>query len=307
MPLNLAAEAVHVSTVIHTRGLSKRFGRRAVLRDVDLDVPAGQVFGYLGPNGAGKSTTIRILIGALRPTAGRATIGGHDSIRDREAAQRMIGYLPGEFSAYPDLSATEYLRYLCNLRGGTAWPYAEKLSARFDLDLTTHIGALSHGSRQKVGIVQAFMHEPPVLVLDEPTIGLDPLAQREFLDLVRETTLAGATVFLSSHVMSEVEAVAETVAILRQGSLVVVDSVEALKSRAVRRIDLALEESPPIERLQALPGVRDVDSQDHAVSLAVEGPTTELIRVVAPYGVERIVTHEVDLEEVFLSYYEGRE
>ena len=228
-------------SVIQTRGLTKRYGRRAALIDLDLDVPPNVVFGYLGPNGAGKTTTIRLLAGLLRPSRGYAEVFGLDTIRERELAQRHIGYLPGEYVAYPNLTAAQYLAYLARLRGGVDARVIHNLAQRLDLDLKGRIGAMSHGTRQKVGLVQAFMHRPDLLILDEPTNGLDPLMQREFQALIREARDAGRTVFLSSHLLYEVEAVADIVAILRAGHLVVVQPVDKLKAQALRRIELTFD------------------------------------------------------------------
>jgi ABC-2 type transport system ATP-binding protein len=295
-----------MTNAIRTWNLAKSYRGRPALRGIDLEVPPQVVFGYLGPNGAGKTTTIRLLAGLLRPTAGRVEILGYDATRNREAAQRHIGFLPGEFVAYPDLTGEQYLRYLGHLRGGVAWSAVEGLAKRFDLDLAVRIGTLSHGNRQKVGIVQAFMHDPDLLILDEPTTGLDPLVQREFLDLVRETRDAGRTVFLSSHILYEVEAVADIVAVLRRGRLVVVESVERLKAQAVRRIDLSFAGVPPIAELAAADGVRDVQATGSTAHVVVEGSTAALLMVAAPHGVVQVVTHEPDLEEIFMAYY-GRE
>jgi ABC-2 type transport system ATP-binding protein len=289
---------------IRTEGLAKSYHRRPALRGIDLEVPRNVVFGYLGPNGAGKTTTIRLLAGLLRPSAGRAEVLGMDTIRDREQVQARIGYLPGEFVAYPDLTGEQYLRYLANLRGGIDWSVAQALAKRLDLDLTVRIGTLSHGNRQKVGVLQAFMHEPDVLILDEPSTGLDPLVQREFLALVREVRDQGRTVFLSSHILYEVEAVADMVAILRAGRLVVVGSVGELKAHALRRIDLTFKGRPPVEQLQTLSRVRDLGVDGSTVQLVVEGSTADLFDVAAPHRVEQVVTHEPDLEEIFLAYYE---
>ncbi|HEY3006386.1 MAG TPA: ABC transporter ATP-binding protein, partial [Kribbellaceae bacterium] len=197
MPATHADEPA-AGPAIRTWALSKSYGRRPALTELDLEVPAGGVFGYLGPNGAGKTTTIRLLAGLLRPTSGRAEVLGLDTVRDRERVQRRIGYLPGDFVAYHDLTGEQYLRYLAGLRGGVDWASVERLAKRFDLDLGLRIHTLSHGNRQKVGLVQAFMHGPDLLILDEPTNGLDPIMQREFVTLLRETRDAGRTVFLSS-------------------------------------------------------------------------------------------------------------
>ncbi len=289
--------------IIHTERLTKRYGRRPALTGLDLDVPGGVLFGYLGPNGAGKTTTIRVLAGLLRPTSGRATVFGADVVRDREAVQSRIGYLPGDFVAYPDLTAGDYLRYMRYLRGGVDPSSTVRLAKRLDLDLGQVVGAMSHGNQQKVGIAQAFQHDPELLVLDEPTQGLDPLVQREFLGMLREARQAGKTVFLSSHVLSEVEAVADVVGILREGRLVEVASVAELKAKALRRLDLTFEGEVPAERLRAVPGVTEVHANGSGVQLVVEGSTAELLAVAAPYRITGVVSHEPDLEEIFLTYY----
>jgi ABC-2 type transport system ATP-binding protein len=293
--------------VIRTADLTKHYGRTVALDSLDLEVPRGTVFGYLGPNGAGKTTTIRLLAGLLRPTRGSAEVLGLDTVRQDDEVQARIGYLPGEFTAYPDMTGEQYLRYLGNLRGGVDREVVSLLAKRLELDLSRRIGTLSHGNRQKVGIVQAFMNEPDLLILDEPTTGLDPLMQREFLALVREARDTGQTVFLSSHILTEVEAVADTVAILRQGTLVVVESVDGLKARALRRIDLTFSEPPPATALGTVIGVREVRTTDTTAHLVVEGSTADLIASLALYRVDNIVTHEPDLEEIFLTYYGNQE
>jgi len=292
-----------MEVTIKTRRLTKKFGRHLALSELDLDVPTGVVFGYLGPNGAGKTTTIRLLAGLIRPTAGSAMVFGFDAADQYDALQRRIGYLPGDFAAYPDLTGAQYLRYLGALRGGVDRSAVELLAKRFDLDLGLRIGSLSRGNKQKIGLVQAFMHEPDLLILDEPTSGLDPIMQREFLALLRETRAAGRTVFLSSHILSEVEAIADTVAILRAGRLVTTQSVEALKARARRRLELTFAGAVPLDRIQRVPGVEDVSADGRTAHVVVTGSTAELVRTVAPYDVTNLVSHEADLEAVFLDYY----
>jgi ABC-2 type transport system ATP-binding protein len=288
---------------IRTEGLTKRYHRKLALDGLNLEVPAGVLFGYLGPNGAGKTTTIRLLAGLLRPTGGRATVLGTDVVRDREEVQRRIGYLPGSFVAYSDLTAAEYLRYLGNLRGGVDEATTGRLAKRLDLNLGELVGAMSHGNRQKVGIVQAFQHDPELLILDEPTQGLDPLVQREFLGMMQEARDAGRTVFLCSHVLSEVEAVADMVGILRQGRLVEVASVADLKARALRRMDITFETQPPIEQLGAVRGVGEVRAHGAGVQVEVTGSAADLFEFAAPYRIVSVVGHEPDLEEIFLTYY----
>ncbi|MCC7075620.1 MAG: ABC transporter ATP-binding protein [Acidimicrobiia bacterium] len=294
--------------MIEATGLTKGYGATLALDSLDLEVPAGAVFGYLGPNGAGKTTTIRLLLGLLRPTSGQATIHGHDTWRERNEVHRRVGYLPGDFYGYAALTATQYLRYLARLRGraDVDWDVVEVLAKRFHLDLDRRIATLSHGNRQKVGLIQAFMHEPDLVVLDEPTSGLDPLMQNEFLALVREARDAGRTVVLSSHALDEVEAVADMVGILREGRLVVVDEVANLRSRARRRLDLTFEGSVPAAALRQVAGVRDLGVDGRTARLTVDGSLSELLELAAPFGIENVSSHETDLEDIFLAYYEDR-
>jgi ABC-2 type transport system ATP-binding protein len=292
-----------VDTVIRTEGLTKHYGDVAALESLQLEVPRGAVLGYLGPNGAGKTTTIRLLAGLMRPTRGSAEVFGLDPVRQADRLQARIGYLPGDFVAYPNLTGEQYLRYLGNLRGGVDPGRIELLAKRFELDLTRRIGTLSHGNRQKVGLLQAFMHDPELLLLDEPTSGLDPLMQREFLALVREARDAGRTVFLSSHILSEVQAVADVVAMLRHGRLVVVEPIDTLTAKALRRIELTFDRPVPPAELAAVDGVREVTCDGRVAHLVVAGSTAPLIAALAGSRVENIVTHEPDLEEIFLTYY----
>lgn len=288
---------------VETIGLTKRYGDTAALVDVNLRIPIGTIFGYLGPNGAGKTTTIRLLVGLLRPNAGRASVLGLDTVRDRRAILPDIGYLPGDFVAYPDLTPREYLSYIGSLRGGIPSREIRHLADRFDLDLSRRIGALSHGNRQKVGLVQAFMHHPRLVILDEPTSGLDPLIQREFLALLREFRAAGGTALVSSHVLSEIEAVADMVGILRAGRLVVVESIDRLKQSAVHTIELGFDTAPNPAIFDRIGGVSVLASDDSRMLLTIGGSTAELLRIAAPYGINRIVTTEADLEDIFLDYY----
>lgn len=301
-----APRAHAVTAAIRTVGLTKRYGPALALDGLDLEVPRGVVFGYLGPNGAGKTTTIRLLTGLLRPTAGHGEVFGLDAVSDRDEIHRRVGYLPGEFTAYPDLSGEQYLRYLANLRRTVNWSDVKLLANRLDLDLAGRIGSMSHGNRQKIGLVQAFMHRPDLLILDEPSAGLDPLMQREFVSMLREACDAGATVFLSSHMLHEVEDIADTVAILRRGRLIVVQSVEALKAKALRRVDLTFITAPPLDLLRRTRGVSDLRADGATVGVVVEGSMADLFKAAAPYGIRSVVTHETDLEEIFLTYYGDR-
>ena len=296
-----------MEAAVRTSGLRKEFRGTVALQGLDLVVPTGSVFGYLGPNGAGKTTTIRLLTGLLRPTSGTAEVLGLDVADRPDDVQRRVGYLPGRFVAYADLSGGDYLRYLACLRGGVEWTDVEVLAERFDLDLSRRIGQLSHGNQQKIGLVQAFMHRPDLLVLDEPTTGLDPIMQAEFLSLVTEVSRGGATVFLSSHILSEVEAVADTVAILREGTLARTATIPELRARVVRRWDVTFAAEVPLEVLRGIPQVTDLRVRDRTAHLALAGSADALLRAITPYGVENIETHEADLTEVFLRYYTREE
>jgi ABC-2 type transport system ATP-binding protein len=288
---------------VSTRHLTKHFRSTHAVESLDLTVLPGVVFGYLGPNGAGKTTTIRLLMGLLRPTSGSATVLGMDVVTERVAVQAKVGYLPGTFVGYPDLTPRDYLAYLANLRGRIDPARMLEYADRLELPLDRRIGDLSHGNRQKVGLVQAFMHDPELLILDEPTTGLDPIVQREFLTMVREVRDAGRTVFLSSHILAEVEAVADVVGILRSGRLVITERLDTLKSRATHRIEI--EFAGPIDPrcLAEIGGVRQVRAAGSSALVTVEGSAAELFRRIGPLGVERVRTHDADLEDIFLSHY----
>ena len=290
---------------VSIRGLTKRFGTRVAVDEVDLDIPRGQVLGFLGPNGAGKSTTLRILAGLLRPSEGRAMVLGLDCWTERDHLHPRIGYLPGDFVADRHLRAAEYLRFVANLRRGVRWETVIDLADRFDLDLGRRFGALSHGNRQKVGLIQAFMHDPDVLLLDEPTSGLDPLMQRSFLQLVGEVTRRGTTIVLSSHVMSEVEEVADRIALIHEGRLVLVESIADLAASALHRLDLTFTGDPPVDALRALPNVTSVDVEHQTVHVVATGSLAEIFVVAAPHGIERVESDDADLEEIFLSAFDG--
>ncbi len=289
---------------IRTEGLTKYYGDVRGVEDLDLTVHQGEVFGFLGPNGAGKTTTIRLLLDLLRPTRGRAEVLGFDAREDALEVQARVGYLPGELALPEHLTARELLHHLGELRGGIPQARVEALAERLDLDLTRPTGDLSQGNKRKVGIVQAFAPEPDLLVLDEPTGGLDPLMQDTFLDLVREVRDAGRTVFLSSHVLSEVERVADRVGILRDGHLVVVEDVHALREQAQRQLLVHLAEDVDPERFQDVPGVTAVqrESAKH-LRFRVDGHLDALVKALAEHEVVNIVSHETDLEEIFRTYY----
>jgi ABC-2 type transport system ATP-binding protein len=288
---------------IATRRLSKDYGSGRGLFDLDLEVERGEVFGFLGPNGAGKSTTMRLLLDLIRPTSGSASILGLDTRRDSLEVRRRVGFLPGDLSLYPKLRGTEVLDVLAGLHGGVEERARDALAERFDADLRRPIRELSSGNRQKIGLIQAFMHDPELLILDEPISGLDPLVQRSFHALLAEVSARGRTVFLSSHSLAEVERVARRVAILREGRLVVVDSLENLRKVAVQRLEIEFAAPVPVERFQALPSVREARADGSTVTVSFEGSADPVLKAAAAYEARSIRTHEDDLEEIFLRYY----
>ena len=290
-----------MTAVVETEGLTKFYGKRRGLEDLTLEIRPGEVFGYLGPNGAGKTTTIRLLLDVIRPTRGSIRVLGADP---RDAAIRSrIGYLPGELALEGREKAREYLDFLAGVRGGVARGRIDVLAERLEADLSVKMGQLSKGNKQKVGLIQAFMHEPEFLILDEPTSGLDPLVQQEFLAMVRETRAAGRTVLMSSHVLAEVEHVSDRVGIVRGGRLVAVEDVAALREKAVRRVELHFDAPVPEEAFRDLPGVRDLRVSGANVSCTIDGRPDALIKAAARFTVVHMVSAEPDLEEIFLTYY----
>jgi ABC-2 type transport system ATP-binding protein len=274
--------------------------------EVDLAVEKGEVFGFLGPNGAGKTTTIRLLLDLIRPSSGKAYVFDIESSADPVAIHRRIGYLPGEFALYDRLTGRQTLEYFGNLRGGVDPAYQASLIERFDLDPSRRFREYSKGNKQKVGLVAALQHRPDLLMLDEPTSGLDPLVQQTFFATMHEAVRDGATVFLSSHILNEVERSCDRVAIIRDGRLVQVDRVDALRDLAHHQIELRFAGDPPAEQFRALPGVSDVVAEDHILRLRVQGSITPVVEAAAKAGVVDFLSREPSLEEIFLAQY-GRE
>ena len=293
---------------IHTERLTKHYGDVHALVDLDLEVRVGEVFGFLGPNGSGKTTMIRTVLDEIRATAGRASILGLDSHEKSVEIRRHIGYVPGDLALYPNLTGRDTLTYFANLRGGVDWDYVDELAVRLDADLSKKVGDLSSGNRQKVGLIQAFMNRPELLVMDEPSSGLDPLMQREFQTMMSEVVAEGRTVFLSSHTLSEVQRVADRVGIIRHGHLIALEAVASLRSKAIRRVDLFFDADVDESVFVGLPGVREVESQNHHVVLSFDGQMETLLKVATDrYSLIDITTQEADLEEIFLTYYRDEE
>src|SRR5690242_19035402 len=254
-----------MTTIIQTEKLTKSYGVHRGIVDVDLAVNEGEIFGFLGPNGAGKTTTIRTLLDLIRPTAGRAFVFGIESTVDPVAIHRRVGYIPGEFSLYDRLTGGQTMEYFANLRGGVDPAYQRSLIERFDIDPKRRYKELSKGNKQKIGLVVALQHRPELLILDEPTSGLDPLVQQSFYALVREAREEGRTVFLSSHILSEVERTCDRVAIIRDGRLVKVDKTDALRDLAHHQVELRFAGDVPTDAFSNLPGVSDVVVEDHTL------------------------------------------
>ena len=287
--------------VIRTRGLTKTYGRTRALVDLDLEVQPGEVFGYLGPNGSGKTTTIRLLLGLARPTSGDAKVlGGHPE-RDAVAIHRRLAYVPGEASLWPSLTGAETLHLLGRMAGGVDRGYAASLVERFEFDPDKRVRAYSKGNRQKLALVAALMTRAELLVLDEPTAGLDPLMEQVFRDCIREAQARGQTVFLSSHVLAEVDALCERVGILRAGRLVEVGSLDSMRLRASVNVEASFD--GPVPDVTTVPGVTDPVVHGRTLRCRVHGSVAPLLGLLAAAGATRLVSREPTLEELFLEYY----
>ncbi|HEY6057958.1 MAG TPA: ABC transporter ATP-binding protein [Candidatus Limnocylindrales bacterium] len=292
-----------MTAVIQTDKLTKFYGKHRGIIDVDLEVTEGEAFGFLGPNGAGKTTMIRTLLDHIRPTRGRATIFGIDTVVDPVAIHRRIGYLPGEFVLYNNLTGGQTLEYFANLRGGVDKLYQQDLIARLEVDPTRKFREYSKGNKQKIGLIIALQHRPELLLLDEPTSGLDPLIQQVFYGVIREAKAEGRTVFLSSHILSEVEKTCDRVAIIREGRLARVDRTEALRDLAHHQVELVFTDHVPVEAFSSLPGVSDIVTEDHILRMRVAGSITPVVQAAARYELADFVSREPSLEETFLAEY----
>jgi len=291
---------------IQIHGLTKSYGKVRALRGIDLEVKRGEIFGFLGPNGAGKTTTIRCLLDMIRPDGGIARLLGIDPQADPVAVQAFTGYLPGEMQFYDNLTVERQLRFFSDMRNGRAeWGYVHQLAKRLDLDLKPQIKNLSKGNKQKVGVVQALMHRPELLLLDEPTSGLDPLMQQEVIGLLREAHADGATIFFSSHIMSEVEHVAERVGIIRQGEIVEVAETSILTQRTLNRLTVRFKRTVDVSDLSNLPDVEILSQVDgSSVTLQVTGDMEKLVQSLGHLPVLDLESERPSLEEIFMTYYQ---
>ena len=292
-----------MEAAIRTEGLTKTYGKNCGIRDVDLEVEEGEVFGFLGPNGAGKTTTIRTLLGFMRPTGGRAEVFGLDSQRQSVEVRARVGNLPGEFALEDRTTGEELLGFFARLRGVGSLGYARELAERFGADLHRPMRRLSRGNKQKIGLIQAMFHRPPLLILDEPTGGLDPLVQEEFLDVVQESKAEGQTVFFSSHVLSEVERVSDRVGIIRSGELVAVEPTHRLVDKAFRHVILTFDGPVDARSFDALPGVEGLKADGPRLSFTLHSEPDAMVKLAARHRLVGMEYERPSLEEIFLTYY----
>jgi ABC-2 type transport system ATP-binding protein len=298
-----------MAAIIQTSRLTKSFGWSRGIIDVTFDIQEGEVFGFLGPNGAGKTTTMRTLMGLLRANSGSATIGGLDCWAQSTEVKKLVGYLPGEFACDPGLRGAQIIEYLGHLRGGVDQSYVRSLVERLGFDPSKRFREYSHGNKQKLGLVQAFMHKPRLLILDEPTSGLDPLNQQEFYKMVAEVRSEGRTVFLSSHILPEVEHTCDRVAIIREGRLVKIDHVSSLKDIQQHDVEISFADRASVEWFTNVAGVVKVmpGVDERTLQLAVQGPLTQIVKIAGEHNATNITTREPSLEEAFLRFYEPQQ
>jgi ABC-2 type transport system ATP-binding protein len=292
-----------MSAIISTEKLTKYYGPHRGIVEVDLEVQEGEAFGFLGPNGAGKTTMIRTLLDHIRPTRGKATIFGIETSVDPVAIHRRVGYLPGEFALYDKLTGGQTIEYFANLRGGVDPLYQHDLITRLDIDPSRKFKELSKGNKQKIGLIVALQHRPDLLILDEPTSGLDPLVQQTFFELVREARGEGRTIFLSSHIIDEVDRTCDRVAIIREGRLVQVDRIEAIRRLAFHHVELSFRQPVAAAVFEPIDGVSEVVAEGDQVRMRVNGPIGAVIAAAAPHGLVDVVSREPNLEDVFLAQY----
>ncbi|MBN1539452.1 MAG: ABC transporter ATP-binding protein [Candidatus Thermoplasmatota archaeon] len=294
--------------VIVIRDLKKYYGRSRGVEKVNLMVREGEIFGFLGPNGAGKTTTIRTMLDYIRPTSGSIRVLGRDPVKEGAEVRREIGYLPSDFSMEWRMTALKYLRFLLGMMEYSGRNRIEEMAERFELDLDKRIKDFSRGNRQKVGLVSAFMHYPQLLIMDEPTTGLDPLMQQEFYRLVLEEKKRGATVFLSSHILSEVDAVCDRVGVIREGELVAVETIDRFKEKTGQLMKVRFESMPDTRVFEQIDGISDVKRlEDETLQLTVFSNVDAVVKELAKHTIKRLSFEETSMEHVFLKYYGKQE
>ncbi len=287
---------------LEIKSLTKWYGSVCAVEDVSFDVEQGEIFGYLGPNGSGKTTTIRIVLDFIRASAGCAQLFGLDSHVHSPKIKSRIGYVPGEYGIYEEMRGFEYLRFFGALRGYQKPPLRDRLIEIFSLDISKRTKSYSHGTKQKLAIVQAFMHDPELLILDEPTIGLDPLMQQRFYELLMEMKNRGKTIFLSSHILSEVEKVCDRVGILREGKLVAIHEISEIKKIRLKSIEISFKQEVN-KSVFRLDGVRKVEKDGNTIQLWVDSNINSILRTISEYPVENISFRDACLEDIFMEYY----
>ncbi len=292
---------------IETYGLSKKYpkSRTYALQDLDLTIEPGEVYGFLGPNGAGKSTTVRLLMNFIQPTHGNAVILGQDIVKQATAIKRNIGYLSGDVSLYPKMTGRQFLTYMAGLQPPRRSAFANELVKRFEAEINKKISDLSKGNKQKIGLIQAFMHEPDILILDEPTSGLDPLMQEAFYELVRQTKERGATLFVSSHNLTEVQKMCDRVGFIREGRLIAEQNINELSQSAVQTYDIAFGQKLPLTEIRKLAKVKVLANTSHHATITIRGDLKPLLGLLARHQVLSIERREISLEDEFLKYYKG--
>ncbi|MCX7922847.1 MAG: ABC transporter ATP-binding protein [Clostridia bacterium] len=289
--------------VIEIKNLSKFYGKSRGIIDVSFDIPEGEIFGFIGPNGAGKSTTIRTLLNFIHPSAGSAKIFGMDCFTETEKIKKEVGYLPSEVNYYDDMKVKDLLAYSAKFYKKDCSMRIKDLSNIFELDLNKKIDELSYGNKKKVAIIQALLHEPRLLILDEPTGGLDPLMQNSFFEVLKEENKKGVTIFFSSHILSEVQKMCDRVAIIKEGKILKVEEIDKLRANKYKKIKVEFNDAEQVNIL-SLPGMMKVERSGKAVEFLYSGKIDAVIKLLAEYGVENLWIEEPSLEEVFMHYYE---
>lgn len=295
-----------MNNIIEISNVTKNYGRVKALSNLNLSVGEGEIFGFLGPNGAGKTTALRILVDYIRSSSGTCKIFGMDTVKDSTTIKKNIGYLPGNIQMYKSMKAIDLLKYFANLRGLTDLDYARDLAKRFDSDIDIKIGNMSKGNQQKIGLIQAMMHKPALLILDEPTSGLDPLIQEQFFNMMEEIRDSGKTIFMSSHILSEVERICDRVSILKSGTIVATENIESLKIKSAQEFEIHFDTDIKKEVFMGLKEIRDLKINGNKLKCTVIGTPNNLLKLATQYTIKKIVTNESNLETTFLSFYEDQ-
>jgi len=294
---------------IVTNGLSKRYQGATgfAIKDISFEVKPGEVYGFLGPNGAGKSTTIHTLMNFIQPTGGNASILGMDVVKDSVAIKRSVGFLSSDMAMYPKMTGAQFLRYMSELQGSVDESYKSKLLKQLNAAAEKRLGDLSRGNQQKFAIIQAFMHRPDVLILDEPSSGLDPLMQEVFYKLIRDAKARGAAIFMSSHIMSEVQKVCDRVGIIRDGQLIAERNIAEMEQEAAHTFEVTFASKPPLAELKKLHGVQIASHDEHEAVIRLQGELPPLLALLGRHDVVRLEVRQLDLEELFMHFYKGQE